>query len=722
MRKAGVVLILLGLTAAVLYSVTAQKWVVLSSEDVLKGKCRGVSVSSEGELVLAPKEESLEGPAEEFFLCLVRDREGSLYLGTGHAGKVYKIPAGGKPELYFQAGEMDVTCLALDEDGVLYAGTSPNGRVYKVTEKGKGDAFFNPDEKYIWALLPGEGGRLLAAVGESGGIYEISAEGNGRRVLNIQEHHVLCLKRNRDGDLFAGSGGNGLLYRLSKSGKISVLFESPFEEIKSLDFDGEGHILAAACGVPSKGRGEAVSLPASGSGTEVTVSAVRPASETAALSSSSAAGTAKGPAALFVVSPDGAYRKVWSSDEDLIFDVLWRPADQRVLIGTGGNGRMYAAGLDEKSSLLLQKASEQVTFFLAAESKVYVLSNNPPRLDILLPEQRYEGEYLSAVQDAKLVSTWGQIGWQSEVPANSTLQLQTRSGNSSEPNTAWSDWSPPYHRQDGEQVLSPKARFLQFRALLKTNAGRVTPRLQRVSLNYMQTNVAPVMKPIEALPPNVVFLKPPEAEDVIWGAAKSLEPAKAKPEDALRTMALAKKTERRGLQTIVWDAADDNGDRLSYTLSVRKDGETAWRVLEAGWTDALFAFDTATLPDGVYRFKVTASDAPSNPAGLALSADKTSGPLTIDNTPPSVKNVTVNRDGRTLRLSFQAEAGLSPITEARCLIRPGDWVTLLPLDGICDSRLETFNLSLTLPADADNLLILQIKDEHGNIAVHRQTF
>jgi hypothetical protein len=723
MKKAGVVLVLLGLWGAVLFGVTAQKWVVLSSDDVLKGKCQGVSLSSDGELFLAPKEESLEGPAEEFYLCMARDQEGSFFLGTGHAGKIFKVTTEGKPELYFQAGEMDVTSLVVGPDGVLYAATSPNGKVYKISDKGKGDVFFNPGEKYIWALLPGEGGKLLAAVGESGGVYEISPEGDGRQILKVQENHILCLKRDKNGDLFAGSGGNGLVYRLSKSGKVAVLFESPFEEIKSLDFDGEGNVIAAASGTPAKGKKDEVAWPAAATfGAEITVSAARPASETSAVSSSAAAGAGREPSAVYIVSPEGASKKIWSSNEELIYAVLWRESEKRALIGTGGNGRVYSVDKDEKSSLLLQKASEQVYSFLALESRVYVLSNNPPHFDVILPEQRFDGEYLSAVQNAKLVSTWGQIGWQSELPQSTSLQLQTRSGNSSAPNAAWSDWSPPYQRKDGEQILSPKARFLQFRALLKTNSGRVTPRLQRITLNYLQTNVAPVIKQVEALPPNVVFLKPPEMEDVVWGAAKSMESEPAKPEDPAKTAALAKKTVRKGLQTVVWEAADENGDSLRYTLLVKKEGETAWRLLENDWTNALYAFDTASLPDGLYRFKVVASDAPSNAAGLALTAEKVSGPVTVDNTPPVLKSVSVTRDRHLIRLSFQAEANLSPIVEARCFIRPGEWVTILPVDGICDSRQETFNLSLSLPANADNLLVLQVKDEHGNIGVYRQAF
>ena len=725
MKKAASALILLGLLGAGLWGITAQKWIVRTSEDLLKGKCQGVSISSEGSLVLAPKQESVEGPAEEFYLSLLSAPDGALFLGTGHSGKVFKLPKGGKPELFFQAGELDVTSLALDRNGVLYAATSPNGKIYKVKDKGKGEVFFDPSEKYIWALLVLPEGNLLAAVGEAGGIYEISAQGDGRQILKVPENHILCLKRDKDGVLYAGSGGNGLLYRIAKTGKASVLFESPFEEIKSLDLTGDGQVIVAATGTPTKGKKEDLALAGGTSGpeVEVTVTSAKPAASSASAAALlSIAVGGKEPSALYVVSTDGMAKRLWSSVDELIYAVLWRESEKQALIGTGGKGRIYAVDREEKSSLLVQQASEQVYSFLADDSRVYVLSNNPPHLDILLSEQRYDGDYTSSVLDAKMMSAWGRITWQSNLPQNTTLQLQTRSGNSAEPSLTWSEWSPPYQNKDGEQILSPKGRFLQFRALFKTDSGRTSPRLQKVTLYYQQANVAPVVNQVEILPPGDVFLKPPDSDDAIWGMSKSLPQGPVKQEDLLKALILAKKVERKGMQTIIWDADDDNSDQLDYSLYIKREEDKTWRNLEEGWTDTLYAFDSVSQPDGVYLFKVVASDAPSNPSGLALRSEKVSGLLTVDGTPPTIKNLAVVREKKGLRVSFLAEDNLSSIVEVGYEVRPGGWKMVLPADGICDSKQERFDFSLTLPTDTDNRISLMVKDGHGNVAVFSQNF
>ena len=190
-----------------LFAVQPQKWELRSLNDYLNGKFDGISVSYDGVLALSPKEEMMEGPAEEFYLSFIAGESGEIFIGTGHGGKIYRINNAGKQELYYQVPEMDIYCLALDSQGTLFAGSSPNGKVYKITDKGTGDAFFNPQEKYIWDLKFTDKGTLLAAVGESGGIYEISQRGEGTKFLNAEENHILCMEISRNGGLIAGSGG-----------------------------------------------------------------------------------------------------------------------------------------------------------------------------------------------------------------------------------------------------------------------------------------------------------------------------------------------------------------------------------------------------------------------------------------------------------------------------------------------------------------------------------
>jgi len=716
-----------------LLAVVPQKWELRTKEDFLRGKFDGISVSSDGAMALAPKEEKIASPSEEFYLSVLVAPDGTIFLGTGHGGKVYRIGRDGKADVYFQASEMDVTCLAQDKRGVLYAATSPNGKIYKITERQKGETFFDPAEKYIWDLEFMESGQLWAAVGETGGVYAISPQGEGRLILKAEQNHILCLKKTGRGEVLAGSGGNGVVYRISPEGRASVIYETAYEEVRSLDVDRDGTIYAAASGAPAKPRRDEAALVPSRSGPAVAAPGGGTVSTTVtsvAISGASGAGvvealaatpvSARESGALYRISGDGLARILWSSNEEMIYTLLWKADDQKVIFGTGNKGRLYSVDKDEKVSLLVQENSEQVFELVSVEAKVYILSNNPCYLGQLLTEQRIQGEYLSAVLDARTLSSWGRISWDGSAEAGSSLQLQTRSGNTYEPSATWSEWSPPYQKKE-EQVLSPKARFLQVKALFRTPTGKVTPVLNTLTLFYLQTNIAPVISRLDYLKPNEVFLKPPEQEDVILGVEKNLpEPAARK--DDLRIVIPPKRAERKGFQTITWEATDENGDTLEYTISLRKEGETEWRVVADGWTDALYTFDTTAYPDGTYFVKITASDAPSNPAGLELTAERVGPPLVIDNSLPTVKNFTAVRNGASLDVSFQAEDAFSNILEVKYLIRPGEWRVVFPADGIADSRSESYKFSVRIPAGAENLITIRVKDAYGNVGVYRQNF
>ena len=707
-----------------LRAVVPQKWELRSKEDFLKGKLGGVSVSNEGVLALAPKEDRIASPTEEFYLSVLLTAEGVTYLGTGHGGKVYRIGKDGKAELYFQVPEMDVTCLVLDQKGILYAGTSPNGKVYKITDKLKGETFFDPAEKYIWDLAFMDSGKLWAAVGETGGIYEVSPQGEGRMIFKSAENHILCLRKG-GGDILAGSGGNGVVYRISPEGRASIVFETPYEEVRSLALDREGLIYAAASGAPSKSKKEDVPTvqPRSGAAVSVTVSAVSVPSLPGASGTEPLPGLSfppKDSGAVYRISSDGVARMLWSSGDEMVYTLLWKADDRKVLFGTGPKGRIYSIDKDEKVSLLLQEDSEQVFELVPLDSRVYVLSNNPCYLGQLLTEQRLSGEYQSSVLDARTPASWGRIGWEGSVDPGASLQLQTRSGNTFEPNAAWSEWSPPYQKKE-EQVLSPKARFLQVRALFKTQTGKVSPVISKLAVFYLQTNIAPAITRLELLGPNEVFLKLPEQEDVILGVEKNLAEQPAK-KDELKVSFPAKKTERKGFQTMTWDASDENGDTLRYAISLRKEGEAEWRVIQDGWTESLYAFDTLSYPDGTYSVKITASDSPSNPVGLDLKSEKVGPPLVIDNSLPVIKNFAAVRNGAAIDVSFQAEDAFSTIEEVKWLVRPGEWRVVFPVDGIADSKSEAFKFSVKIPPGAENLITVRVKDSYGNVGVFRQNY
>jgi hypothetical protein len=105
-----------------------------------------------------------------------------------------------------------------------------------------------------------------------------------------------------------------------------------------------------------------------------------------------------------------------------------------------------------------------------------------------------------------------------------------------------------------------------------------------------------------------------------------------------------------------------------------------------------------------------------------LKSEKVSQPLVIDNSLPVIKNLLVVKDKDKLVLTFQAEDSFCSIEEVKYLIRPEEWKSIFPEDGICDSKQESFKVTLTLLPDSENLITIKVKDSRANVGVYRQTF
>src|SRR5262249_45207947 len=157
-----------------------------TTNDFLRGKVENLSVDSHGRLVLGPATELFSETTAPFLWSMVAAADGSLYVGSGNEGKVFKIDANDKSSTFFDAGELEVHALALASDGTLYAGTSPDGRVYKVDKTGKGTPFFDPEDKYIWSLTLDQSGNVYVGTGEKGVIYKVSADGKGAPFYNTK--------------------------------------------------------------------------------------------------------------------------------------------------------------------------------------------------------------------------------------------------------------------------------------------------------------------------------------------------------------------------------------------------------------------------------------------------------------------------------------------------------------------------------------------------------
>lgn len=728
------VLAAIGLAVSALAAVPTF-WRLESQGDFLPGEVEGVSISSEGTISLAPAAQVLAEVNDPYFWSLAVDGA-RIYLGSGNDGKVYRVEATGESRVLADTNELQVHALAVDRRGNVYAGTSPRGSVYKIGTDGSTDVFFDPEDRYIWALKTDSRGNLLVATGDRARIYRVDSAGQSEVLFESEETHIVSLAIDGDDNLYAGTDASGLVLRIDRNGATTVLFDTPFQEVRAIVLDSHRNVYAATVngGVRASQPPEPVPTPTPsgpmGGGEMITVTAT--ANVVATPSSSSAPTSASGAAGgLYRISPDGVSELMWQSRNDPPLS-LALTTDDRLILGSGTDGRVFLVSQDQTSALFLSADADQVTAVGSGGSgETYLATSNPAKLYRLNRGRRTEGTYRSPAIDTKTVSSWGKVRWQATTPSGTAIRLQTRSGNSAEPDNTWSDWSPPYTSSLGEQIASPRARFLQWRAVLNST-GEVSPELFDVTAIYLQQNLAPELSDIVILPPGQTFQKPivTTGQLEILGMEEVLSETSPRNGSASGTMgpnlgsmsltAIARPFYRKGIQTVTWKSSDPNEDELRFDVHYRAEGETLWKLLRQGLTNPVIAWDTVAMPDGRYTLKIVASDAASNPSESARTGERTSQSFEVDNTPPRVANLTAEAIQNGHRVVFAAEDDISAIQSVEYAVNSGKWTIVFPTDGIADSKQESFDF--TLPGYRDGgiyTLVVKVTDVLGNTVTAR---
>src|SRR5207237_7018292 len=115
-------------------------------------------------------------------------------------------------------------------------------------------------------------------------------------------------------------------------------------------------------------------------------------------------------------------------------------------------------------------------------------------------------------------------------------------------------------------------------------------------------------------------------------------------------------------------------------------GEHTWKPLARDLEEALYAWDTTSLPDGRYEIRVTASDSSLNAPSEAQSTSRISEPTVIDHTPPRWQGLAASGSAAGLfRISGSAHDELSPLVYLAYSLDGGDWTLAGPSDGVLDS-------------------------------------
>lgn len=703
--KTFLILFLLSLNA---YAAGPSIWSVNSRAEVLKGDARGVSITSDGTITLAPKLTEVFKTEQSYIWSSTVDAKGTVFLGTGGDGKVFKVDANGKGALFADLAEMNVTSLTIGNGGELFAGTSPDGKVYKIDSSGKPEVYFAPKEKYIWSLAVLPDGSLAVATGDGGKLYKVksaNATPESSLMFDTSETHIISLATDKQGNLYAGTDSNGLVMRFGPDDKPFGLLDSSLREIHDISIGPDGSVYVLALGESASAKSDIVPVSTP---ENKTVSADKPASTIPEPPAKSRYDLSGVRSAVYRILPDGNTDILWASTTVTGFSLYAHQTGNGVLLGTSDKGRIYNIGNDARDTLVLQTDANQISTLLSAGNSLIATSSNQGSLFRFGPDTVAEGIYDSAVLDAKNTATWGRIWWS----AAGSVSIQTRTGNTEKLDETWSAWSTALTDPKGGQVASPKARYFQWRAALKGSTSAAL--LSEVNLSFIARNIAPEVLSIQVLPTNVGLAANPPMQIDPNIEINGLDPAAF---GIPNTNVPPRRVYQRGATSLQWTAEDRNGDKVIYDVYYKEVGDANFKLLRGEMTDNFLAIDGQSLADGRYIFRVVAKDTPSNPLALALSGEKLTEPIDIDNTPPKVESKGEPViSGDRAKVTFSVEDAASYLTRAEFSINGGEWISVYADDGISDSPLESYTLSVPLKTAGEYAVTIRVYDVNGNSA------
>jgi hypothetical protein len=344
-------------------------------------------------------------------------------------------------------------------------------------------------------------------------------------------------------------------------------------------------------------------------------------------------------------------------------------------------------GPDHESVILLDVDERQVAKVVLKGERGWAVTSDAVASYAIKGMGGASSVWTSQVLDAGLRARFGLLGWD----ADGKVTLSTRSGNTSEPDETWSDWSRDMDK--AALVSSPAGRYFQVRVRMPAGTDTV---LRRIDVPFVTDNARPVVTQVDAK-----FGARTPATGT--GTVKSGQPIDGSPKTTIE---------------VNFKVDNSDEDELRYFVQYRPLKSSVWYdALEPGkvLTRSELSWETKDIPEGKYVLRVTASDELSNPPGRALKHSLESNVVLVDNTAPSIEAVVVR--GRSV--SGRVRDGVGPIRriEVRLAGRE-EWIPFEPKDGIFDQADEEFLLDLApvTPSGAE-LLTLRVFDTAGNSEV-----
>ena len=316
--------------------------------------------------------------------------------------------------------------------------------------------------------------------------------------------------------------------------------------------------------------------------------------------------------------------------------------------------KSYYSGLGEGKILELFNVNNSLMLLSSDTSALWTMKNTISST----------GSFTSEVYDAGNIASWGNFFTKVSTPPNTSIQFFVQSGVTTNPKY-WEDWKEISAHQ---KITAPMAQYIRYKAILKSD-GIKMPYVEEVKFPYTQLNLKPSINNI-----NIELTE----QNII----------------------------------VNWSASDPNDGTLEYDIYLAEDGLPKIKINSKKITGTNFTFAKNSYPTGYKKITLIVSDRPSNSDNTALTSDYTSIPIMFDSEAPIISNIDLKKSTKSVEVSFSVSDTHSIIKETSYIINGSTTIKLVPIDGIFDSKKESFLFSIPL----DTALFLQIstQDDSNN--------
>ena len=666
------------------------RWIVDTAEELLEGRGSDVQVTADGTVQRIAGWAAGPDFEEAVVMAAAGAGDGSLIVGTGFPARLYRV-RGDQAELLADVEAEQITALLATKNGDVLVATVAPGVLYR-WHRDSLEEIGRLGEGGIWdlALFDGE---VVAAGGPPASIFKVTERGLVRWV-ELPDVHARCLEPYGD-RLLVGTSGKGLILTIDGSGKLGVLADSPFTEIADLAAGGGVVWAAALVGEPVTTPRQKKSNGDNGEDgeveTEVTVTTDIKLPEINGKTATSE---------ILKLTAEGGLLSVHRFTREVATSIAWD--GEGLLVGTGFEGEVWRF-VDSGGARVATIDAVQVVGVV--DGGAALLTQGPGGVFWRRMEGARAGRFRSKAQQFKQPVRFGEYRVE---PVSDDLRIRFRSGVSADPDKTWLTWTE-WMPASGGSVGLPAARSLQWEVDFPADA-KPAPLVDRVEVAVVEVNLPPRMKMLVVEEPGVVYLSaPPPTGPVIEAVHPDVNGIFTVIDDSApkkNGSTKGKKYYRAGFRTVSWQVSDPNKDPLQYRLEIEDRNGFNLNVREriAG---TQLGVDTHALPDGTYRFRLTATDAPGNPEG-AIEVSRASRWFAVDNTAP---NASLRRTGD--RWVVTVQDNLSPIVRAEWSRDGSEWTALAPTDGLLDGREETFEFPAV---SGRHMIVVRVVDRQHNRA------